>query len=69
MNINAKASEGVKWVKEILKILDIPPLSYYGLTPEIFPDLAEKACKSSSMQGNPVKLASEEITNILELSF
>ncbi|MGA1840114.1 MAG: iron-containing alcohol dehydrogenase [bacterium] len=68
-NIKAKASDGVDWVKEIFKIFDIPPLSYYGLTPEIFPDLAEKASKASSMQGNPIKLTSEEIIDILEGSF
>ncbi|MGA1863660.1 MAG: iron-containing alcohol dehydrogenase [bacterium] len=69
MNIKAKASDGVNWVKEIFKVFNIPPLSYYGLTPEIFPDLTEKASKASSMQGNPIKLTFEEIMNILEGCF
>lgn len=69
MNIKAKTRDGINWVKEVFKILDITPLLHYGLTSEIFPDLAEKASKASSMQGNPIKLTSEEIIDILESSF
>jgi alcohol dehydrogenase class IV len=68
-DIRAKASDGVIWVKDLCKIMNVPLLSHYGLTPKIFPDLVKKASKASSMQGNPIKLTSEEITDIIERSF
>jgi alcohol dehydrogenase class IV len=68
-NIRAKAGDAVNRIKDICRMLEIPPLSYYGLTPKIFPDLVKKASKASSMQGNPIKLKSEEIMDILERSF
>lgn len=65
-NMEAKASDAVAWIKDLCKILNVSPLSDYGLTSKIFPDVVKKASKASSMQGNPIKLTSDEIKDILE---
>jgi alcohol dehydrogenase class IV len=40
-------------------------LAAFGVTPEDFPVLVEKASVSSSMKGNPLKLTPEELQEIL----
>jgi len=37
----------------------------YGMTVEDFPDLVEKAPKTSSMKGNPIELRPGEMMKIL----
>ena len=61
----ATAADGAAWLAELAAALRIPPLSAYGVTPQDFPDLVEKAAKASSMQGNPVRLSGEELEAIL----
>jgi len=46
--------------------LEVPPLSEYEITEKDFPDIVEKAQRSSSMKGNPIELSAEELTGILE---
>ena len=65
-NPEATANDGVTWVQQLGEDLQVPPLGTYGLTPEDVPDLIDKAGQSSSMQGNPIKLAAAEMTEILE---
>jgi alcohol dehydrogenase class IV len=62
----ATAENGVAWVQQLCQALNVPPLSAYGLGREDFPTLIEKASVASSMQGNPVQLTLEEMTEILE---
>ena len=62
---NADAVEGVVWVRDLCKALNVPPLSQYGMTAGDIPTLVEKAAKSSSMQGNPIKLTPDEMQEIL----
>lgn len=64
----AKAEEGTIWVKEIVKKLKIPRLSYFQLSTNSFPELIEKAKNSSSMKGNPVVLNDDQLAEILNLS-
>jgi alcohol dehydrogenase class IV len=61
-----KAIDGIKWVFEIYKTLQIQPLSRLGLEEQDFPTAAAKAQKSSSMKGNPIDLTKEELTEILK---
>lgn len=61
----AGADDGVMWVQELGRALDVPPLSAYGLTRKDFPTLIQKAAVASSMQGNPIKLTFEEMEEIL----
>ena len=63
---DATAEAGVAWVEALCDELQIAPLGSYGLTKNDFPELIEKSAKSSSMQGNPIKLTGEEMGEVLE---
>jgi alcohol dehydrogenase class IV len=63
---NASASDGVNWVSELVRDLNISALSTYGMTREHFPQAIEKTVKSSSYKGNPILLTETELTGILE---
>lgn len=63
---DATASQGVAWVSELVRDLDIPPLSAYGMGREHFPEVVEKTLKASSTKGNPLLLSAGELTEILE---
>jgi alcohol dehydrogenase class IV len=67
-NENSVAEDGVVWVKEMVKKLKIPSLSYFHLSSNSFPELIEKAKNSSSMKGNPVVLDNEQLAEILSRS-
>jgi alcohol dehydrogenase class IV len=60
------ADEVVQWIKNLCNVLQIPPLSHFGLTRDSFPEIIEKAKQASSMRGNPVDLREEELAKILE---
>ena len=62
---SATAGDGVAWVQELCQALRVPSLASYGMTQEDFPILIEKGSVSSSMQGNPIKLTSDEMREIL----
>lgn len=62
---HAAAGDGVKWVQELVQALQVPGLSTYGLTTSDFPAVIEKSAVASSMQGNPIKLTTEEMADIL----
>jgi len=62
---SATASDGVAWIEELCQALHVPSLSAYGVTPEDSPAIIEKASRSSSMKGNPIKLTPDEMREIL----
>lgn len=64
-NQSATAEDGMIWIKKTVKKLQIPSLSDFQLSPEIFPELIEKAKNSSSMKGNPVVLDNQQLNEIL----
>jgi alcohol dehydrogenase class IV len=61
----ATAADGVRWLYALLADLHIPPLSDYGVAEADFPTLIEKSAQASSMQGNPIRLTPDEMTDIL----
>lgn len=63
---HAGAVDGIRWVEEQVKALEIPSLGGYGLKPEHIPELVEKSTKASSMKGNPIQLTVDEMVAILE---
>ncbi len=67
-NNTAVAGDGVVWVKELVKKLQIPSLSDFNISTGIFPELIEKAKNSSSMKGNPIELNDEQLFEILNRS-
>ena len=62
---DAKAGDGVAWVRSLCRSLHIPPLGSYGVRDEHIPALAEKAAQASSMKGNPIALTGEELREIM----
>jgi alcohol dehydrogenase class IV len=64
-NPHATAVEAVQWIADICRRLEIPPLRTYGVRPEDFAVLAEKAAKASSMKANPIVLTAEELTEMI----
>ncbi len=63
---SAKATDGIRWVKNLCKILDVPGLAEFGIGQNDFPDIAAGAKRASSMKGNPVWLENEELSAIME---
>ena len=61
----AGADEGIDWIRETVARLRIPRLSDAGVTSGDLPAIAEQAQRSSSMTGNPVALAPEDLIAIL----
>ncbi|NOZ01633.1 MAG: iron-containing alcohol dehydrogenase [Deltaproteobacteria bacterium] len=59
------ADEGVAFVTDLVEQLAIPSLGIYGVSESEFSDIAQLAALSTSMQGNPLPLAPDEITGIL----
>jgi alcohol dehydrogenase class IV len=62
----AKANDGVQWVQDLCTVLNVPPLTEYGLDEPDFPAVVAKAKKSSSMKGNPIELTDSELVGILK---
>ncbi len=62
---DATAGDGVTWVIDLCRALDVPPLSAYGMTKHDIPAVIDKAARSSSMRGNPIALTPEEMEEIL----
>ena len=62
----AKAAEGILWISQLCKDLQIPGLRTYGLTENDIPELVEKAAKASSMKANPIVLSRDELTQALQ---
>lgn len=61
----ATADDGVKWVAELVRALQIPKLASYGLKPEHVSDVVAKATNASSMKANPIVLSAEELAETL----
>jgi alcohol dehydrogenase class IV len=64
-DMQAKADDGVKWVRALIADLKVRPLGNFGIQREHFPDLVTKAANASSMKANPVALADGELAEIL----
>jgi alcohol dehydrogenase class IV len=65
---NATAEDGIAWTREICREFEIPPLKAYGIGEQAIPTLIAEAAKASSMKGNPLALAPEELKEILRSS-
>jgi len=64
----AAAQEGVEWVLELCRELQIPPLAAYGIRERDVPRLVEKASRASSTRGNPLPLTVDELREVLTSS-
>jgi alcohol dehydrogenase class IV len=61
----ATVEDAVAWLRETVDALHVPPLGEVGLAPAQHAEVAGKAARSSSMQGNPVALSDEELEAVL----
>jgi alcohol dehydrogenase class IV len=63
---NARAQDGINWIRTLCADLQIAPLSKLGLTHAGFAAVIAQAQKASSMKGNPLALTDGELQKILE---
>jgi alcohol dehydrogenase class IV len=61
----ARAADGITWVYELCRQMQIPPLAVYGLKASQFQEVVTQSQKASSMKGNPIVLTAEELLEIL----
>ena len=62
---DARAEDGVEWVRELLREFQIPLLRLYGVGVADVGILAEKASRASSTKGNPIPLVPDELADLL----
>lgn len=65
-NPNAHALDGVKWLEDLCKHLDVASLSHFGVTENHFDEIIKKSMNASSMKGNPIVLTYDELKDILQ---
>ncbi|MGO9078579.1 MAG: iron-containing alcohol dehydrogenase [Streptosporangiaceae bacterium] len=63
-NPAARVEDGLAWIRETTALLAVPGLAAYGIEPRHADDIAAKAARSSSMQGNPVPLTHADLRGI-----
>jgi alcohol dehydrogenase class IV len=63
---DARAEDGVAWLRDTVTALGIPGLGALGLSAEQHDEVAGKAARSSSMKGNPVPLSHDELLAVLD---
>jgi alcohol dehydrogenase class IV len=61
----ASVADGLAWIRETLRLLAVPGLAAFGVGPQHAGEIAAKALKSSSMQGNPVSLTQGDLEAVL----
>ncbi len=61
----ASVEDGIAWIRETLALLEVPGLGTFGIGPQHADDIAAKAMRSGSMQGNPVPLSPGDLRVIL----
>ena len=62
---DARAEDGIDWVRGLCIEFNIPSLRAWGVTAPDLPSVVEKAARASSMQANPLLLTSEELLAVL----
>ncbi len=62
----ASAQDGVQWVSDLVRELNIPSLSAHGMNETHIPEAVQKTLNASSYKGNPIALSEGELREILE---
>jgi len=62
----ATAEDGVEWIRQLVRDLEIPSLGRFGLAEADMGEIIEKGSKAGSMKTNPIALTTEEQREILE---
>ena len=66
---HASIEDGVEWIDNLAKQLEIPGLKEIGIKIEDFDEIIEKSKASSSMQKNPIKLNESTLAKILKAAY
>lgn len=66
---DALATDGLAWLTDLRKTLNVPALSSLDIPKESIPEIASKAAKASSMKANPIELTQPELEAILEAAW
>ena len=61
----ARADDGIAWVMALVEVLQVQPLSQFGISAADFPEIATKSHQASSMKANPIVLPPDELLQIL----
>jgi alcohol dehydrogenase class IV len=61
----ASIEDGLGWIRETITLLAVPRLGTFGIRSRDADDIAAKAARSSSMQGNPVTLSHSDLVAII----
>ena len=64
----AEVGDGIRWVAELCRELQIPGLGTYKVNQDDFGSIVVKAEKASSMKANPIALTREELAECLARS-
>ena len=59
-NTAARAEDGIVWVKDLCRRLQVESLAHLGLKKADFAVVVAKSQKASSMQGSPIRLSESE---------
>ncbi|MBJ6763765.1 iron-containing alcohol dehydrogenase [Myxococcaceae bacterium JPH2] len=65
---DARAEDGIAWVRDLVHALRVPGLRAQGLTEADVPTLVEKARAASSMKANPLPLTDDELRELVTRS-
>ncbi|MBV8098605.1 MAG: iron-containing alcohol dehydrogenase, partial [Verrucomicrobia bacterium] len=66
---DAVATDGLAWLTDVSKSLNVPTLSSMGIPKGAIPEIASTAAKASSMKANPIELTQPELEAILEAAW
>lgn len=66
---HAGIEDGIQWIEQLARNLDIPGLRGIGIKKTDFSRIVEESTKASSMKKNPVKLSKKTLYKILEESY
>jgi alcohol dehydrogenase class IV len=61
----ASVEDGLDWIRATVDELDVPPLRAFGLRRDDWGQVVAAAARSSSMQGNPVRLTEDDLAEVL----
>jgi len=61
---DARAEDGIEWVRALCAELNIPALEAWGISETDLPGVVEEAARASSMKAKPLRLTSEELMGV-----
>jgi len=62
---DAKSEDGIRWVCELCRDVQIPPLAAYGMSGRHVRSVVEKSLLASSTKANPIALTEEEMKAVV----